>query len=836
MYRDSRSGRRRTEYSRARNVKRIDTVWQDIAFATRLLRKSPIFTCVVVLTFALGIGVNTAVFSVVNAILFRPLPVRDGDRLTVVASQDTASRTLGPVSFADLEDFRAARAGVFEDIAGYSVGFLGLAAEGGRPDRVLVTWVTGNYFPLLDLAPALGRLIRAEEGGRGPADAVVVLAYSTWQRRFSGDPTVVGRSVRVNGRSCTIVGVAPPGFRGTFAFSESELYLPLNWAGADDFDNRRSRRLHAVARLRPDVTIERAQATMNVVAERLSRAYPDSNKNVVARVMPERFARPEEDQFRTNALGAALILTLAGLVMVVAMVNVANLLLARASSRHSELAIRATLGAGRGRLVRQLVTETLMLAAIGGGAGVLIGAGAARLLARLRLPGDLPVRFDFQLDGRVLMYASVLALVAGLVVGLLPAIRVSGADLDRALRQSRHSSPGGHRRRLGSFLVAAQIACCFVLLAAAGLFVRSLREAERADLGFQPVNVLNVHMDVGQLGYSEAQGRAFFERVEHEVRAIPGVGHLSFAFTIPMGYIRLSAAIEPEGGPVVTGEPVSAGKNIVSSEYFEMMGIPVIRGRSLGEVDDERARRVAIVNERLAQMLWPGHDPIGRRFRADGPTGAWLEVVGVTRTGKNRFLFEDPQPFFYVPIAQEYTGLRVLQVRSGVPAAALAPAIENVIRAIEPDLPLYDVQSMRQALGSGPGLFPVRVGAAAAATLGLLAFTLAIIGLYGVVSDVARQRTHEIGIRVAIGATQKEIVRLVVQNGLSLVVFGLSAGLLVVLAGSRLLEHALFRVSPHDPLVLVGIPLVLGCVALLACTIPAWRAARVDPMIALRSE
>src|SRR4029453_3197953 len=320
----------------------MNTLCQDIVFATRLLRKSPTFTAAVALTFALGVGVKTAVFSVVNAIILRPLPVRGGDRLVVVASQQTASRTLGGVSFSDLEDYRAAGTDLFEGIAGYSVGFLGLAPEGGRPARVLVTWVSGSYFPLLDLRPELGRLIRSDEGGRGRADAVVVLGYSTWQRRFGADRSVLGKIVRVNGQPCTIVGGAPPGFAGTFAFSESELYLPLNWSGGGDFDNRRSRGLHAIARLRPDVTMERAQATMNVVAERLSRKYPDSNRNVVVRVLPERFARPEEDQFRTNALGAAIMLTLVGLVMIVATVNVINLLLARAARRRPERA-------GRGR-------------------------------------------------------------------------------------------------------------------------------------------------------------------------------------------------------------------------------------------------------------------------------------------------------------------------------------------------------------------------------------------------------------------------------------------------------------------------------------------------------
>jgi putative ABC transport system permease protein len=817
-------------------VNAVDTLWHDVLFATRLLRKSPIFTAAVVLTLALGVGVNTAVFSVVNAIILRPLSVRDADRLVVIASQNTSNSRLGGMSFPDVQDYRAATPDVFADIAGYSVGFLGLAPQGGRPERVLVTWITGNYFPLLDVRPILGRVIRPDEGGRGRADSVVVLGYSTWQRRFGGSRSVVGEIVRVNGQPCTIVGVVPPDFVGTFAFSESELYLPLNWSGTSDFDNRQARGLHALARLRPEVTIERAQTAMNVMADRLARQYPDSNANVAVRVLPERLARPEEDQFRSNALGAAIMLALVVLVMIVAAVNVTNLLLARATGRRQEFAIRAALGAGRGRLVRQLVTESLMLAALGGSAGVLLGTWVVRVLATMRLPGDLPVRFDFSLDGRVLAYAVTVALVTGLLVGLVPAVRMSGTDLDRTLRQSRHGSPGTHGYRIRGFLVVAQIAFCFVLLATAGLFVRSLLKAEHADVGFRAEGVLNIHMDVGQLGYTEAQGRVFFNEVERRIRSVPGVQQLSFAFTIPLGYMRVTNPVEAEGQPLDSNRRLSAGKNMVSSDYFQTMGIQVVRGRSFDEADNEESPPVALVNQDLAEMLWPRRDPIGRRFKSAGKDGRWVEVVGLTNTGKYGFLFESPQPFFYVPIAQEYTGLRVLQVRTSMAPEALAPVIERAIRALEPNLPLYDIQSMTRALGSGLGFFPVRVGAASAATLGLLALALAIVGIYGVISSLTSQRTHEIGVRMALGATQNDIVRLVLQDGSKLVLFGLAAGLLATLAYSRVVGTFLFGVSARDPVTLVSVTPILGCVAFMACAIPAWRAARVDPTVALRCE
>ena len=813
----------------------VGTLWRDLVYAVRLLRRSPTFTASIVLTLALGVGVNTVVFSVVNAFILRPLPVRDGGRLTVIATRNTSGSTLRGVSFPDLEDYRASCADVFEDIAGYSVGFLGVAAAGARPERVLVTWVGGSYFPLLGIRPALGRLIRGDEGGRGRTDAVAVLGYSTWQRRFGSDASIVGKTLRVNGRPCTIVGVAPPGFAGTFAFSESEVYLPLNWPGGGDLDDRHARTLHAIARLRPRVGIEQARAAMSVVAERLARQHPDSNADITVSVLSERLARPEEDQARSNERGAAIMLALVGLVLIVAAVNVTNLLLARATARRSELAIRAALGAGRGRLVRQLLTESLVLAALGGAAGIVAGMWASRALAAVRLPGDLPVRFDFRLDGRVFAYGLALTLATALLAGLAPAIRAARAAVTSGLRHSAHGSRGGPGHRIRSALVVAQVALCFVLLFAAGLFVRSALQAERADLGFRADGVLNVHMDVGQLNYTEDQGRAFFDEIQRQVRSLPGVRNASLAFTVPMGYIWLREGVEAEGQPADNDGRLTAGKNIVSPEYFETMGIDVVRGRPFAEADGRPSRPVAIVNERLAEALWPGGDPIGRRFRSR-PNGPWLEVIGVTATGIYRFLFEEPQPYFYVPSAQEYTGLRVLQLRTSMAPEALAPAVERVIRAREPDLPLYDVQSMTRALGSGLGLFPVRVAAIAAAAFGLLTLALALVGLYGVVSYLASQRAHEIGVRMAVGATARDIVRLVLRDGVSLVLVGLAAGVLIALAGARVLGTLLFGVSVRDPLTFVTVAPILGGVTLLACAIPAWRAARIDPAVTLRAE
>lgn len=815
----------------------IADLWRDVRYAARTLPRTPVFAAVAVLTLALGIGVNTAVFSVVNAIIFRPLPVKDGYRLAVIASIRSSTSTLGPVSFPDLQDYRAATHDIFEDIAGYRVGFIGLAREGGRPDRVLVSWVTGNYFSLLGVQPALGRLIRTGEGLPGRTDRVVVLGHSTWQQRFGGDPSVVGRTAMVNGQPCTIIGVVPAEFVGTFAFSESEVYLPVNWTGRAVLDDRGDRTLHTVTRFRPDVTIERAQAALDVIAARLEREYPDADRGIRVEVLPERLARPEEDNARVNAFGATMMLALVGLVLLVAEVNVTNLLLARATTRRKELAIRAALGASRGRLMRQPLTESAMLAVLGGIAGVGLGTWIGRLLTMIRLSGDLPVRLDFHLDGRVLAYAVALTTATALLVGLIAARRASHTTVDEALRdhgQGSTSVTGGHCVRKA--LVIAQIAVSFVLLVAGGLFMRSLAKAERANFGFRPEGVLNLQMDVAQLGYPESKGRAFFDEVQRRLARTGGVEDLAFAFSVPMGYVRLSSRLDVEGRPVAPGERTISGKNIVGPHYFATMGIPIERGRSFTDADDERSRPVAIVNRRLAEMVWPGQDAIGRRFSEAGPDGPWLEVVGVTGTGKYRFLFEDPQPYLYVPLAQEYSALRVLHVRTTLSPEALAPAIEHEIHGLEPDLPLYDVQSMKKALDGGYGLFAVRTGALFAVILALLGLSLAVVGLYGMVSYMTSERTHEIGVRIALGANPKHIATMVIGEGARLTVAGTVIGLIGAFVLARVLARLLFGVAPTDPVSFALASVCVLIVTLVATYVPAHRATKVDPVVALRSE
>jgi predicted permease len=819
----------------------------DVRYTCRTLRHSRTFALGTILTLGLGIGVNTAVFSVVNALLFRPLPVRGGERLVVLGSRAPGTAALGPMSFADLEDYRTATRAVLDDIAGYSVGFIGLAPEPGstfalrasadkRPARVLATWVTGNYFELLGIQPALGRLIHSAEGAPGRIDPVVVLGHATWRQRFNGDSSIVGKTVRLNGRVCTIVGVVPPGFVGTFAFSESEVYLPITWA-AGLHDDRGSRFLHTLARLRTGATLQQAQAVADLVAGRLAQEHPLTNAQVGVSVLPERLARPEESNAQSNQFVAAALLGLVALVFVVAAVNVTSLLLVRFLSRRKELAVRLALGAGRARLAQHLLAESAVLCCLGGVAGVAFGAAAARALTLVRLPGDLPVRFDFSFDRRVVAYALAVTAVTAIIVGSTAAGRLSKTTIDEALRdRGSGATPSRAGERLRKTLVVAQVAVTVVLTLAGGLFVRGLSAAQRVDLGFLPERVLNVQMDVGQVGYSESKGRAFFDDVEARIRELPGVDAMAYAFSVPFGYVNLGSSVHTPDQLAARSEHIRAGTNIVAPHYFSTLSIPIESGRAFTPADARDAPRVAIVNRRLADLLWPDQDAIGRRFKEVTEGSPWMEVVGVTRTGKYQLLFEDPLPYYYVPIAQHYTALRVLHLRSRVSPEGISQAVERVIHGLEPDLPLYDVQSMTKALDSARGRFLVRAAAFFAAVLALLALVLTVLGLYGVVAYVTSQRTRELGVRIALGATARNVVQLVVTEAARLTLLGAAIGFAGAYVSAPLLRRLLFGVAPTDWVAFAVALVGLIAVTAAATWMPARRAARMDPLRALRSE
>jgi putative ABC transport system permease protein len=747
-----------------------------------------------------------------------------------------------PPSYPDYQDYRKQNDS-FQDIAGFFVGFVGLSAE-NRAERITVEFVTPNYFEMLGVQAAVGRVILPTEGEKPGADPVIVLGHSYWMKRFGGDRGVVNRVVRVNGQPFTVVGVVPESFRGTYAVAEFDAYLPLSMARMDSaykesFERRDNHDLRTLARLKPGTSLRQAQAAMDVIAKRLEAQFPDTNKTVTAHVFPERLARPEPNAAEQNPLVASAFLFLTLLVLLVACVNVANLLLVRATLRQKEMAIRAALGAAPVRLVRQLLTESVILALAGGAAGIVLGLWVSRLLEQVRLPGDLPFKFEFGFDWRVFAYVAGVAFLAGIVVGVLPAWRASRADVNDALREGgRGNIAGRHRAR--NTLVVCQVAGSLVLLIAAGLFVRSLGNAQSVELGFDPRNVINFSMDPGLQGYDQARSKNFFREVEQRVRTLPGVEAASLAYCAPMGYYNMAEYVEAEGQEVTDQKRRPASSyNAIGTDYFKVMRIQLLRGRVFDEHDTETSPRVALINEFMANRFWSGQDPLGKRFRmmeAQGKPGPWMEVVGVVKNGKFRWIFEDPDMYFWVPLEQKFQNLRVLQARTSVPPETLAAPIQREIRALDAELPVYDVMTMERGLDGGNGFFLVRMGAIFAGALGTLGLALAVVGVYGVVSYAASQRTHEIGIRMALGAGRRDILKLIVGQGLGLVAIGVGLGLVAAFALAQAIANLLFGMSAHDPLTFGGVVFLLGLVALAACWIPARRASRVDPLVALRYE
>jgi predicted permease len=819
------------------------TLWQDARYAFRMLAKSPMLTVIVVLTLALGIGANTAIFGIVNGFLLRPLPVKSPEQIVVLAGQ-LKGDTLGifTLSYPQLVDFWQ-QADVFSDVFASDPNLGGLSFD-GKANQFLYCRVTGNYFSTLGVQAALGRLFLPTEGEAGGKDPYIVLGYSYWQKRFGGDPSVVGKQALIDGQEATIIGVAPMGFRGTSFALDFEGYVPMNMMPAEDaakfWSDRSSRALILMGRLKPGVSLRRAQSSVNVVAERLAEQYPATDKGVTVRVIPERLARPQPFANNIVPFIAGIFLALAGLVLLLACMNVANILLVRATMRQREMAIRAAMGANRRRLIRQMLTESIVLAIFGGAGGLVFGVWACGAIASLLPPSRFPIQLDFGFDWRVFAYALTAALLTGTLVGVWPALRAGRADVNSVLQGSGRSDTAGvSRHRVRSVLVVAQVAGSLVLLIVAGLFVRTLFHAQRAYLGFDADHVLNLTLDPREVGYDEGRTKSFYRDVEARVRALPGVQSASLAISVPMAAGTDGSSIYAEGHPPAPGQqPPLVLFNRVDAPYFDTMRVPLLRGRAFRENDDEKAPLVAIVNQTMARQFWPNEDPIGKRFSLKSATGPFVEIVGMAGDGRYVFIGWDKEPYFFVPLAQNYTKYRTLtlQIRSSVPPENLITSVQSEVRAMDPNMPASDVETMRQSLEGGNGFFIFRVGAILAAALGLLGLTLAVVGVYGVVSFAASQRTHEIGIRMALGADRLDILRLVLRQGLVLVIAGVLSGVLLAWALTRSMATLLLGVSPTDAVTFVTATLLLAGIGLWACYAPARRAMRLDPMVALRYE
>ncbi len=826
----------------------MPTLLQDLRYGVRMLLKQPGFTLIAVLTLALGIGANTAIFSLVNAVFLRQLPVQEPQRL-VFGFGGRPNSPWSVISYPNYVDYRD-RNEVFTGLAAYGSISVSLSSD-ERPELVNGVIVTGNYFDVLGVGAKLGRTISPADDQTPNAHPVVVIGHRLWQRRFNGANDVVGQHLKVNGYDFTVIGVTPAGFEGAELLETSDLYVPMmmqavvrpprgGFSGemnADMLGRRGPAWLGMIGRLKPGVSMEQAQAKVAVISQQLAQAYPDTNRDRIVTLFP--VSKIDPQGYSPLLSAAALLLSVTGIVLLIACANVANLLLARASARRKEIAVRLALGAGRFRLIRQLLTESLLLAFLGGLAGVLLAVWTVELLKATPPPaGIFSFNLDFSLDGRVLGFAFVLSLLTGIIFGLAPAWQTARADVLPVLKDEAYASAqGGRRFNLRNGLVVTQVALSLVLLLGAGLFLRSLQRMQSVDPGFDAERLLTASLNINLLRYTTEQGREFYRQVLERVERLPGVEAASLARVVPIsgGGRTTSFAIEGQpDAPRDTDAQASSATNVVGLRYFETMGIALRQGRAFTTQDNASAPLVVVISEAFAHRYFGGQNPLGKRLRLGGANAPWREIVGIVRDSKYRTLSEDPMPFIFQPLAQNHETGMTLFVRTAGNPLGVSAAVRNAVQSVEKNLPLNDLQPLSSLLGSA--LYPARMGAALLLILGLLALLLAAVGLYGVMAYTVAQRTREIGVRMALGAQTRDVLRLVLKEAMTLVALGIAIGWVGAAALTRLLVNFLYGVSALDAATFTAIPVVLALVALVASYLPARRAAHIDPLLALRYE
>jgi predicted permease len=812
----------------------MTTLLQDLRYAGRVLRKSPLFTGVAILTLALGIGLNTAVFSAVDSMLLRPLPgVPDASRL-VQLFRTWPGYPYGATSPGFYFDMRARSADVFSGIAVWDFAPLNLAA-GGRTERIVAQMVSANFFATLGIRAERGRTFTPDEDSKPGAHPIAVLSHAGWQSVFGGDPQIVGRTVLLNGHRYTIVGVAPPAFRGPVSIVVPVLWVPLMQIAEIDpsrerhLEDRNNNYLNVVARLQPGVTIQRAQDRMKAIVNELRELYPNDYKDAGVLLLSQSEAGIHPRFHGTEVALSSVVMAVVVLLLLIACVNVANLFLARARDRGREMAVRLSLGASRGRLVRQLLTESLVFSLLAGAAGLLVGWGVIALVNRIRLPIDFPFDPDLRLNATVLLFTLATALVTGMLFGLVPALQATRPSLVPALKGE--AAAGGSRSRMSRPLVVAQVALSLVLLVCSGLFVRNLRAATTLDKGFTSDNLLLAGLDPAMNGYNHARVDEVYRRLLARLREMPGVKAVALAEQVILGLGNSDTGIEVPGYTPAKNESMNVAYNVVTPDYFAALNMKLLRGREFSASDDSSSARVLIVNQRFVDRFMPGQDVVGKRVRVGGEDRT---IVGVAATAKYHSLGEAPISYMYFPLSQNWHASLAIHIRTTGDPAAFAPRLRAEVAALDPDLPLSDVRTMSNFLGIA--LFPARIVGAVLGVFGFLGLVLAAVGVYGVMSYSVSQRTREIGIRMAVGAAREQVVRLVMRQGMQLVVIGTVIGIAGALLAARFLRGILYGSSTIDAVAFTTVPLVLLSVAMLAIWIPARRAASVDPMKALRSE
>ncbi len=809
-------------------------VVKDLRYAARMLEKNLGFTVTVVLSLAIGIGANTTVFSWIQNILLSPVPgaVRQEQLAALVSSQGG-----GNISLPDARDFGALKQ-IFAGVAASQISPASLTAD-NQTDWIFGQVATANFFELLGVKSILGRTFMPDEDQKPGGNPVMVIGETLWRRRFGADPKVIGKGVELNRRPFTIIGVVPEEFHGTMTGLACNFWAPISMynevgSRADNLSNRHARPFHNIARLQPGVTLAQAQEAVAALDTHLEHEYPNSNRGVRHRVV----AYSKLPYGAAVILGTALRLLLAvamGVLLIVA-ANVANLQLARASSRQKEIAIRLAAGASRMQLIRQLLTESLLLAMLGGVGGVMFADWGVGLMSRYLPPTDLPVVLSgfSTFDKGTLGFTLLITLLVGLLFGLVPALQASRPQLYATLKEGGKTSTGSSsHHRLRQALVVVEVALSLVLLVGAGLCIKGLRQAQKIDLGLDPQHVLTAGMQIGMNGYNESTGKAFYRKLQQRLAAAPGVEEVSLASWLPLGLGGCKGhGVTVDGYLPKPGEDDIYEYAVVAPRYFATLRIPLVAGRDFTDMDDPNFQKVAIINEAFANRFWPGRNPLGMKFHT---AGADRVVIGVAKTGKYNRLNEESWSFFYLPYQQYVPDLDLsVLVRTKGDPVAFAHVIRDNVRDIDPGVALLGTRRMTDHVSAV--LFVQRMASDLLSVLGMVALLLAAMGVYAVMAYSVSQHTQEFGIRMALGAQTKDIVWVVTRRGVWMTALGLMAGLAISLLVTRSLAGFLYGISPFDATTFIGVPLLLGVVALLACYLPAIRATQVDPMVVLRSE